>query len=79
MPLLGMQRYFTRGSIYGTPEVDAIRAFLSKPETHAVWAVAQGDAGLSSASTRHGAFTDSGSPLPATMSSVLYFLTHDSP
>lgn len=74
MPLLGMQRYYTGDSVYHTPETDEVRSYLSTPATHAVWSVAKGAPGLSSDSTRHGAFTDSGPPLPSTMNSVLYFL-----
>ncbi|HZE58041.1 MAG TPA: hypothetical protein VE031_09320 [Chthoniobacterales bacterium] len=76
-PLLGMQRYLKKGGAAAydkMKEVVTTRDFLAGNH-YQVWSQANDGPGLSSDSTRHGAFTATGTEHTETMKSVSHFLT----
>jgi hypothetical protein len=75
-PLLGMQRYLIDTKVFNEADIRAIRTFLATSATQSIFSIAQGADGLSSDALRHGAFTNTAVPEPATMASVLYMLSH---
>jgi hypothetical protein len=72
MPVLGMERYYTAGSVYAQPEVVAAREFLSV-SNRAEWSQTPEDAapGLATRSTSHGGFDSDAS----TLASLAYIIT----
>lgn len=74
MPIVGMERYYTRERAYpgdAFPDVATARAFLGDDPSCAVWSIAAGDGdGLRSSSVRHGDFDND----PATLASLAYLI-----
>jgi hypothetical protein len=75
-PILGMQRYLTDTNVYTDDDIQRIRTFLGTTTGQSIFSVAKGASGLSSDALRHGAFTHTAMPEPATMASVLYMLNN---
>ncbi len=78
LPLVGMERFYSKVQVYDQGEVVAARAFLAESQRHAVWSVtANAGAGLNSNSTSHVAFDDTDPNNPAahtTMISVQHMI-----
>lgn len=75
MPILGMQRFFNQGTVFGAaayPEVDWARGFFADaPAREAVWSVASLGPGRNTAARQHGDFDND----PPTVASVQHLLS----